>query len=154
MLGLRFSCISFLFLKKIISTSGFLFYLFYCLPAIHLRKCKLWFFFLFFFKLTKGSQNWDVLFAYACCCWCHQVYSGYFPSQGKCFMLVLLCIFLMSYVSSILWFSFVCIPILKIWLEETQNTKPVDDEDADAKAQVICSLNNREECMACGSWDL
>nr|XP_019704796.1 ribonucleoside-diphosphate reductase large subunit isoform X1 [Elaeis guineensis] len=32
------------------------------------------------------------------------------------------------------------------------NDKPVEDEDAEAKmAQVVCSLNNREECMACGS---
>ncbi|KAG1334762.1 putative Ribonucleoside-diphosphate reductase large subunit [Cocos nucifera] len=32
------------------------------------------------------------------------------------------------------------------------NDKPVEDEDEEAKmAQVVCSLNNREECMACGS---
>uniref|UniRef100_J3MBN5 Ribonucleoside-diphosphate reductase n=1 Tax=Oryza brachyantha TaxID=4533 RepID=J3MBN5_ORYBR len=31
-------------------------------------------------------------------------------------------------------------------------TKPAEEEDVEAKmAQVVCSLNNREECLACGS---
>ncbi|URE13074.1 hypothetical protein MUK42_19109 [Musa troglodytarum] len=33
-----------------------------------------------------------------------------------------------------------------------KTTKPVEDDDVEAKmAQVVCSLENREECMACGS---
>lgn len=30
--------------------------------------------------------------------------------------------------------------------------KVVDDDDSTMMAQMVCSLTNREECMACGSW--
>jgi len=39
-----------------------------------------------------------------------------------------------------------------------QEKKPELDDDAAADdtkiAQMVCSLTNREECMACGSWGL
>lgn len=30
--------------------------------------------------------------------------------------------------------------------------KVVEDDDSTMMAQMVCSLTNREECMACGSW--
>jgi hypothetical protein len=41
--------------------------------------------------------------------------------------------------------------ITKITYTQVANGKPVE-EDVEAKmAQMVCSLNNREECLACGS---
>jgi hypothetical protein len=41
--------------------------------------------------------------------------------------------------------------ITKITYTQVGNGKPVE-EDVEAKmAQMVCSLNNREECLACGS---
>lgn len=35
---------------------------------------------------------------------------------------------------------------------QENGTKAAEEEDVEAKmAQMVCSLNNREECLACGS---
>lgn len=39
----------------------------------------------------------------------------------------------------------------KMNLVVQEKTKVVDDDDGTKMAQVVCSLENREECMACGS---
>lgn len=37
------------------------------------------------------------------------------------------------------------------FLAKKENTNQVDDNADVSIAQVVCSLQNREECMACGS---
>ena len=41
--------------------------------------------------------------------------------------------------------------IINLWMQE--NTKAISEEEDDntKMSQMVCSLMNREECMACGS---
>jgi hypothetical protein len=90
----------------------------------------------------KDCLMWNVVFLYI-----------WIKATGLVFIIINV-IISVHYYQSHHFSYFVCTIIWNLSLVKQEKPKVVDDDDDDVStkmAQMVCSLTNREECIACGS---